>query len=381
MKSIAQLWTKSQAPRKRTSRYSLVNGHIVLKQNTCSMADGEPSVLERETKGTNAAVSSQNNFVKRSQRAGRDYDHQDWCQVCADGGTLVMCDWCPCAYHLKCLGVKEGSKLKKNWSCPHHQCQTCGRKANAVGGLLFRCEVCPAAFCEDDLPQIARDNITKRCERFVELGQIPPKQACFMLCSEDCIKYHAATNGGRNPEYVLAAADRADDDADYQGPLADGATESLTPKPDKRNSTGTPKRHKASRRLKHAPVRTLTKRSCRHAVRDYKDQSGSRMENTHKKKQKVSRHRNQHAIVNKCTTTHFHVIRTSHIYIHTCMHAQAHAHVHEHTHKYQDHNSSNASKRQHSLSEPWQRRTSGKMRSSQEAKEEAFWPTQQTICA
>ena len=206
MKNIARLWAKSQAPRKRTSRYTVVDGHTVLKQNMYSMADGEPSVFEREVKGNNAA-SSQNNLVTSLQRAGRDYDHQDWCQVCADGGSLVMCDWCPCAYHLECLGVEEVSKF--NWSCPHHQCQTCGRKAHAVGGLLFRCEVCPAAFCEDDLPQIARDNITNRCERFVELGQIPPKQACFVLCSEACIKYHAATNGGRNPENAFAAGPAA----------------------------------------------------------------------------------------------------------------------------------------------------------------------------
>ena len=174
----------------------------MLKQNMYSLEDGEPSVFEREAKTTDAPALSHNMFVSRTQRAGRDYNHQDWCQVCADGGSLVLCDWCPCAYHLSCLGVEEVSNF--NFSCPHHQCKTCGRKAGAVGGLLFRCEVCEAAFCEDDLPQIARDNITNTCPRFIELGQNHPRQACFMLCSKSCIEYHAATNGGRDPDAFLS---------------------------------------------------------------------------------------------------------------------------------------------------------------------------------
>ena len=207
MQEIAKLWAKKLGPRQRKSRYTVVDGHTVLKQNMYSLEDGEPSVFEREAKTTDPAVLSMNMLVSRTQRAGRDYDHQDFCQICCDGGSLVLCDWCPCAYHLSCLGVTEVSNF--NFSCPHHQCKTCGRKAHAVGGLLFRCEVCEAAFCEDDLPQIARDNITNTCQRFVELGQNPPKQACFMLCSESCIKYHAATNGGRDPTAVFATTDTA----------------------------------------------------------------------------------------------------------------------------------------------------------------------------
>ena len=48
---------------------------------------------------------------------------------------------------LKALGQKPGSDLAvgvgNSWACPHHQCATCGRKAAAAGGLLFRCISCP----------------------------------------------------------------------------------------------------------------------------------------------------------------------------------------------------------------------------------------------
>jgi hypothetical protein len=45
----------------------------------------------------------------------------------------------------------------------------------AAGGLLFRCEACAAAYCEDHLP--SECEIVVNCERFMELGQAHPKQA------------------------------------------------------------------------------------------------------------------------------------------------------------------------------------------------------------
>ena len=64
---------------------------------------------------------------------------------------LMRCGLCPVAMHhscaLKALGQKPGSDLAvgvgNSWACPHHQCATCGRKAAAAGGLLFRCISCP----------------------------------------------------------------------------------------------------------------------------------------------------------------------------------------------------------------------------------------------
>ena len=38
------------------------------------------------------------------------------------------------------------------WTCPHHECINCGIRAAAAGGLLFRCECCDTACCEDHLP-------------------------------------------------------------------------------------------------------------------------------------------------------------------------------------------------------------------------------------
>ena len=118
------------------------------------------------------------------QVAGRDYAHESRCLSCwkgpfaadkraavcssvhakhsgADGG-LRGCDLCPAAFHLSCVGIAtEDANGWGTWACAHHACTVCGRKAQHVGGLLFRCSVCPSAFCEDHLPPEVRRTTPK----------------------------------------------------------------------------------------------------------------------------------------------------------------------------------------------------------------------------
>ena len=71
---------------------------------------------------------------------------QDHCLNCWDGGNLICCEWCPAAYHPKCVGLNSEDDLSgfgNTWACPHHSCSQCERKAAAAGGLLFRCQMCP----------------------------------------------------------------------------------------------------------------------------------------------------------------------------------------------------------------------------------------------
>ena len=95
--------------------------------------------------------------------------------------------------------------MKFQWHCMHHECSVCHRKAAAVGGLIFRCEMCPRAFCEDHLSDFARDHITNKCARFQECGQIHPTQACFVQCSNRCAGFSALTAGGTDTESLFNA--------------------------------------------------------------------------------------------------------------------------------------------------------------------------------
>ena len=123
----------------------------------------------------------------RVQRKRHEFRHQDLCQLCLDAGELLCCDRCPASYHLKCLGLK--TLPKGLWYCPHHVgCMSCGR-SGAAASLLFRCEVCPNAFCEDCLPPSDEVDVIGDCQRFLDLGYSTPQSVCFIRCSVSCATY------------------------------------------------------------------------------------------------------------------------------------------------------------------------------------------------
>ncbi|XP_040271140.1 chromodomain-helicase-DNA-binding protein 3 isoform X2 [Bufo bufo] len=59
--------------------------------------------------------------VEEGISAGEGYetDHQDYCEVCQQGGEIILCDTCPRAYHLVCLEPELERAPQGNWSCPH----------------------------------------------------------------------------------------------------------------------------------------------------------------------------------------------------------------------------------------------------------------------
>ncbi|XP_069502400.1 chromodomain-helicase-DNA-binding protein 3 isoform X4 [Ambystoma mexicanum] len=50
---------------------------------------------------------------------GYETDHQDYCEVCQQGGEIILCDTCPRAYHLVCLDPELDKAPMGKWSCPH----------------------------------------------------------------------------------------------------------------------------------------------------------------------------------------------------------------------------------------------------------------------
>jgi chromodomain-helicase-DNA-binding protein 4 len=109
---------------------------------------------------------------KKSKKAADAIEHQDYCEVCQQGGEIILCDTCPKAYHLVCLDPELEEAPEGKWSCAkceeegpqvaedegddEHQefCRIC-----KDGGELLCCDSCPSAyhtFCLDpplsDLP-------------------------------------------------------------------------------------------------------------------------------------------------------------------------------------------------------------------------------------
>ena len=57
---------------------------------------------------------------------GYETDHQDYCEVCQQGGEIILCDTCPRAYHLVCFDPELEEAPEGRWSCPH--CEGEGKK-------------------------------------------------------------------------------------------------------------------------------------------------------------------------------------------------------------------------------------------------------------
>lgn len=162
----------------------------VLKTPTTNVPQKERNILEGfRRKG--ALLNSNKNAVfihtqqsNGKQVAGRDFDHQDHCQACWDGGDIILCDNCPLSFHMSCLRLKRLPAGK--WSCPHHKCTSCCRTSSAAA-LLFRCEVCPLAYCEDCLP--AEASIIGESKFFKAKRYVLPSTACYIRCSQECIEF------------------------------------------------------------------------------------------------------------------------------------------------------------------------------------------------
>jgi hypothetical protein len=68
-------------------------------------------------------------------------------------------------------------------NCSHHRCSQCSKNTEAAGGLLFACESCPHAYCEDCRP--AGSRILGHSERFKELG-FTSNRIVYIHCSDIC---------------------------------------------------------------------------------------------------------------------------------------------------------------------------------------------------
>uniref|UniRef100_A0A8C9U1M3 Chromodomain helicase DNA binding protein 5 n=1 Tax=Serinus canaria TaxID=9135 RepID=A0A8C9U1M3_SERCA len=134
---------------------------------------------------------------------GYETDHQDYCEVCQQGGEIILCDTCPRAYHLVCLDPELEKAPEGKWSCPHCEkegiqwepkeeeeeeedggeeeeeddhmefCRVC-----KDGGELLCCDTCPSSYhlhcLNPPLPEIPNGEwLCPRCTVSVTAIPIP----------------------------------------------------------------------------------------------------------------------------------------------------------------------------------------------------------------
>ncbi|RPB27230.1 hypothetical protein L211DRAFT_780290, partial [Terfezia boudieri ATCC MYA-4762] len=166
------------------NRVVMVDGHAVLKE-TVGCGEWE-AVATISGKGETI-------FSEPAKRKRDPFDHQDYCQVCFDGGTISLCSGCPRAYHAGCLPPHYKTKAKDmvldRFYCPQHQCADCDQKTSNAGGMLFRCRWCENAYCEDcmdwDGTKLLGDNLVE-----MDLMQYGEKSTVHWIKCIQCIEQH-----------------------------------------------------------------------------------------------------------------------------------------------------------------------------------------------
>uniref|UniRef100_A0A669EQZ9 Chromodomain helicase DNA binding protein 4a n=1 Tax=Oreochromis niloticus TaxID=8128 RepID=A0A669EQZ9_ORENI len=88
------------------------NGSI----NSVAVSEGSNSRSSRSKKKCNTFCPSSSDAEDGD---GYETDHQDYCEVCQQGGEIILCDTCPRAYHMVCLDPDMEKAPEGTWSCPH----------------------------------------------------------------------------------------------------------------------------------------------------------------------------------------------------------------------------------------------------------------------
>ena len=76
--------------------------------------------------------------------------HHEQCEFCKDAGELILCEYCPRAYHLKCLNPPQVDIPDGAWLCPF--CSSEPMPAKIAKILSWRWAEAPYTEIDDDRP-------------------------------------------------------------------------------------------------------------------------------------------------------------------------------------------------------------------------------------
>uniref|UniRef100_A0A668AR85 Chromodomain helicase DNA binding protein 4a n=1 Tax=Myripristis murdjan TaxID=586833 RepID=A0A668AR85_9TELE len=130
---------KNNAKTKKVAPLKIKLGGFNSKRKRSSSEEDEPDVDSDFDDGSMNSVSVSEGSNSRSSRSkkklskskpkkkkgnirdgdGYETDHQDYCEVCQQGGEIILCDTCPRAYHMVCLDPDMEKAPEGTWSCPH----------------------------------------------------------------------------------------------------------------------------------------------------------------------------------------------------------------------------------------------------------------------
>ncbi|KAG0142765.1 hypothetical protein CROQUDRAFT_662086 [Cronartium quercuum f. sp. fusiforme G11] len=174
-KNIGADWVDLQRQsRMRKERTTMVNGYAV-ENYTLGNARWEAV----KTITSNPAALAK---LQEPKRTKQKFEHEETCAFCHDGGELYLCFHCPRVAHSECMAStnKKSNSTPIIFACTQHTCAICERSTVDAGGMLYRCQTCKDAYCEDCLPEEDFWPVGEVLPEFLLLGYGPQKSAYFM---------------------------------------------------------------------------------------------------------------------------------------------------------------------------------------------------------
>lgn len=178
---IAQEWLSREDRRVGKNTTVIIDGHVVSKESAnCADWEAVPTMAGKDPRLAEP---------KREKKPA--VINQEQCQVCWDGGNLILCSGCPRSYHYTCLDrdFKHKSKGKMHFHCPQHQCADCQQNTTDAGGMLYRCRWCERGYCEDCLDWDKTELLGENLKEYELLGFPAVTQAFYIKCPS-CHDHH-----------------------------------------------------------------------------------------------------------------------------------------------------------------------------------------------
>lgn len=101
-----------------------------------------------ESRGKSSNVTATGRRAPSKGKIESDDGNDNICQICGDGGQLMLCDSCPSAFHYDCLhldAVPDG-----DWHCSRCRCGSCGQgkgvESGDSGSSMISCTQCQVSY-------------------------------------------------------------------------------------------------------------------------------------------------------------------------------------------------------------------------------------------
>ncbi|XP_056458282.1 chromodomain-helicase-DNA-binding protein 4 isoform X4 [Gadus chalcogrammus] len=189
---------QSKPKPKKVAPLKIKLGGLNSKRKRSSSDEDEPEA-ESDFDETNFAVSDGSNRSSRSKKKpkstkkkkkvetedgdGYETDHQDYCEVCQQGGEIILCDTCPRAYHMVCLDPDMEKAPEGKWSCPH--CEKEGIQWEARDELSEG-----EVEDEEERPEEEEEGVEEEDDHHIEYCRVC-KDGGELLCCDTCpSSYH-----------------------------------------------------------------------------------------------------------------------------------------------------------------------------------------------